>query len=138
MTDETLPSGHDPEHEREAERRWGQTDQWRESKRRTKSYGPEQWSQIKAQGAATEAAFAELLRAGVAPTDRAAVALAEEARMHIDRWFYPCPPTMHVGLAAMYEADPRFRAHYDDQEPGLASFVAAAIRANAERGGEPG
>jgi hypothetical protein len=117
----------------EAEERWGNTPQWRESGRRTKSYGPAQWVEIKAQGTATEAAFAALLRSGATPNHEAALALAEEARLHIDRWFYECTPEMHVGLAAMYEADPRFRAHYDNQEPGLASFVAKAIRANAQR-----
>lgn len=118
-------------HEHEAEARWGQTESWRESKRRTKSYGEDDWRAIKAEGAATEQAFADLLRAGASPSSDAARGLAEEARLHIDRWFYPCPPAMHVNLAGMYEADPRFRAHYDDQEPGLADFVAAAIRANA-------
>jgi len=41
---------------------------------------------------------------------------------------------MHVGLAAMYEADPRFTKHYEDRAQGLAGYVAAAIRANADRG----
>jgi len=126
-------SSNDAALQAEAEERWGNTPQFRESSRRTKSYGAEQWAKIKAQGAATEAAFAALLRSGATPSDAAALALAEEARLHIDRWFYACTPDMHVGLAAMYEADPRFRAHYDDQEPGLASFVANAIRANAAR-----
>ena len=40
---------------------------------------------------------------------------------------------MHVGLADMYEADHRFRAHYEGRAEGLASFVARAIRANAAR-----
>ena len=133
MTDETRPGGQDPKLQAEAQQRWGKTDQWRESSRRTKSYGPEKWAEIKAHGTANEAAFAELLRSGAAPTGEAAMALAEEARLHIDRWFYPCTPAIHVNLAAMYEADPRFRAHYDDQADGLAAFVAGAIRANAQR-----
>lgn len=135
MTDDGIGGGHTPEFEAEAERRWGDTDQWRESRRRTKSYSPDQWTKIKAHGAANEAAFASLMRSGAAPTDVAAMNLAEEARMHIDRWFYECPPAMHTNLAAMYEADERFRSHYDDQEAGLAAFVAEAIRANARRQG---
>lgn len=135
MTDQTTPPGRDPELQAEAEQRWGKTEQWRESSRRTKSYGPEQWARIKAQGAANEAAFAALLRTGATPDSEAAMALAEEARLHIDRWYYTCPPEMHVNLAAMYEADSRFKAHYDEQEAGLANFVAEAIRANAGRQG---
>lgn len=126
---------HDPELQKEAEARWGQTEAWRQSQRRTKSYGPEQWEQIKKAGADNEAAFAALLRSGAEADGEAALRLAEAARLHIHRWFYDCPPAMHVGLADLYEADPRFRAHYDEQEPGLAAFVAAAIRANAARAG---
>jgi MerR family transcriptional regulator, thiopeptide resistance regulator len=60
---------------------------------------------------------------------------AEAMREHISRWFYACSHGMHTGLADMYEADPRFTAHYDDRAPGLARFVAEAIRANARRAG---
>lgn len=42
---------------------------------------------------------------------------------------------MHEGLADMYEADPRFRAHYEKRAQGLAGFVARAIRVNARRAG---
>ena len=37
-----------------------------------------------------------------------AMALAERARLHIDRWFYPCSHAMHEGLGRMYVQDPRF------------------------------
>lgn len=126
---------HDPDLRNEAESRWGDTEAWRQSQRRTKRYGADEWARIEKAGADNEAAFAELMRSGGRPEDEAAMELAEAARLHIDRWFYECPPAMHVGLADLYEADPRFRAHYDDQEPGLAAFVAAAIRANAARQG---
>ena len=120
-------------YEEEARQRWGDTDAYRESARRTKQYGKEQWAVIKAEVEGIEAGMARLLAAGEAPDGDAAVALAEEARKHIDRWFYPCSHTMHMGLADMYTADPRFAAHYDDRAPGLAAFVAEAIRANARR-----
>ena len=58
---------------------------------------------------------------------------ADQARLHIDRWFYPCSPAMHAGLADMCTADERFRAHYEDRAEGLAEFVAAAIKANTAR-----
>ena len=81
--------------------------------------------------------MAALLLAGSDPEGEEARAGAEAMRRHIGDWFYPCPPSMHVGLADMYEADERFRAHYDTRAPGLATFVARAIRANAEaRSGE--
>lgn len=76
------------------------------------------------------------MRAGTAPTEGAAVSLAEEARLHIDRWFYPCSPQMHASLAETYTSDERFGAHYDEQMDGLAEYVAQAIRANAAIPGE--
>ncbi len=123
---------------REAEARWGDTAAYRESARRTSGYGEEEWAALKAEQDAIEAALAEAFRAGEPPEGERAVGLAEEARRHIDRWFYPCPPAMHVALAGMYVADPRFRAHYDDRAEGLADYLAAAVRANAERLGDGG
>jgi hypothetical protein len=42
---------------------------------------------------------------------------------------------MHVGLARMYRADPRFTEHYEKRAKGLATFVARAFEANARRAG---
>lgn len=59
--------------------------------------------------------------------------LAEAHRRHIIRWFYDCPPGMHLRLGDMYVADPRFGAHYEERAEGLAAYVRDAIAANAER-----
>jgi len=115
----------------EARERWGDTDVYKESARRTKKYTEEDWARIKAESEGIEAGLADAMASGDAPDGERAVHLAEQARLHIDRWFYPCSHRMHAGLAEMYVADPRFRAHYDDRAPGLAEYVAAAIRANA-------
>lgn len=123
----------DPDLQTEAEARWGETPAWRESGRRTRRYGPSEWARIEAAGEANEEAFAGLLRSGERPNGEAAMELAEEARLHIDHWFYPCSKEMHAGLADLYDGDPRFKAYYDDREPGLAAFVAEAVRANARR-----
>ncbi len=123
---------HDPtEHAAEAEQRWGETDAYRESRRRTKGYGKEDWKRIGAEAAAMEEGFAGLLRSGVPPTDARALALAEAHRAHISRHYYDCSYEIHRGLAEMYVADPRFTAHYEDRAEGLAAYVAAAIAANA-------
>lgn len=122
-------------HEEEARERWGDTEAYRESRRRWSGYTKADRARMKGEMEAIEAGFAEAMRAGEAVDGGRALGLAEAARAHIDRWFYPCPPAMHVALADMYTADPRFRAHYEDRAEGLAAFVAGAIRANAERGG---
>jgi DNA-binding transcriptional MerR regulator len=124
---------HQARHGAEAHERWGDTDAYRESMRRAKSHGKADWTKIKAEADANEARMAELLAAGSDPEGDEATAGAEAMRQHIGRWFYGCSHQVHAGLADMYEADPRFTAHYDDRAPGLARFVAAAIHANARR-----
>ena len=73
----------------------------------------------------------ELMTTGRSPSDPAALAVAERHRLSIDRWFYPCSPDLHRGLASLYESDPRFAAGMDAHASGLTAFLVAAIRANA-------
>ncbi len=119
-------------HGAEARERWGETEAYRESMRRSRRYTKADWEKLRAESDAIEAELASLLAAGEAPTGSAATEVAERARQHIDRWFYPCSREMHAALAGMYESDPRFAAHYEERAEGLSAFVAAAIRANAE------
>jgi MerR family transcriptional regulator, thiopeptide resistance regulator len=123
------------QYEAEAEERWGDTDAWAQSKRRTAAYTKEDWLRIRDESAGIEQRLAEALRAGVAPESERAMDVAEEHRQHICRWFYDCPPAMHAGLGRMYVEDERFTAHYEDVAPGLAQFVSAAVQANAARHG---
>lgn len=128
--------GFDPsEYEAEAEQRWGHTDAFAESSRRTQQYGPEDWQRIKAEQAAIVGEFAAQLSGGAAPDDDAVLELAERHRVFIDVNFYPCSRSVHARLAELYTSDPRFaeffEAHPDHGRDGLASFVAEAIRANA-------
>jgi len=123
---------HDPtQYAQEARDRWGETDAYRESHRRTSSYTKADWARLGEEKAEIESGFVACLDAGVESADPRAKELAERHRQHIDRWFYPCSYEMQVGLADMYVADPRFTAHYDDQRPGLAEYVRDAIYANA-------
>lgn len=117
----------------EAEQRWGDTDEWRQSQQRTAAYTKDDWIQIKAQTDANEAAFAEAMRSGVAPDSPTAMDLAEAHRQAIEQWFYDCGPTMHRCMAEMYVADERFAKRYDDRAPGLAQYIHDAIIANADR-----
>lgn len=128
---------HQAEHGQEARTRWGETDAYAESMRRARKHTAADWDRIKAEAEQQEEHMAWLLEAGASPDGEEARAGAEAMRRHIDRWFYPCSAEMHVGLADMYVADARFRAHYDDRAQGLADFVARAIRSNAERAARP-
>ena len=117
----------------EAEQRWGDTDAYRQSTRRTATYGKDEWRAIKAEADAGLRDFAEALRSGVPPDSPRAMHLAEAHRRYISHWFYDCGYELHRGLAEMYVADERFAKLYEDVAPGLARYVHDAITANADR-----
>jgi MerR family transcriptional regulator, thiopeptide resistance regulator len=125
--------GFDPrEYEDEARERWGHTDAYRESARRTQAYGEAEWNEIRAESDAITRGLIELMCAGEPADGPAARGLAERHREHISRWFYPCSPRMHRGLAEMYIADERFTSTYEREAEGLAVYLHDAIVANAD------
>ncbi|HEV7186291.1 MAG TPA: MerR family transcriptional regulator [Blastococcus sp.] len=130
---ELFGEGYSEDYEREAEERWGDTEAWTQSQRRTSAYTKDDWIRIKEEAADVERRFAEALRSGAPADSPQAMDLAEEHRQHITRWFYDCPPAMHAGLGRMYVEDERFTAHYEEIAPGLAQYVSTAVQANAAR-----
>jgi DNA-binding transcriptional MerR regulator len=126
----TMFDGFDPEkYADEARAKWGATDSYKESARRTKSYGKAEWDAIKSEGDSIYRRFAELMQEGAAPSDARVRGVVEAHRAHIDRWFYPCSVEMQQGLAAMYVADPRFTENIDKYGAGLSQFIHAAVTA---------
>lgn len=115
----------------EAEQRWGGTDAYAESVRRTNRYTKDDWQRFQAESADWGRRFVALLDAGAPAEGADAMALAEEHRQQIGRWFYDCSYEIHTGLADMYVADPRFTAYYENLKPGLARYLHDAIHANA-------
>lgn len=133
LKEASMFEGFDPrEYDDEARERWGHTDAYRESARRTEAYGGADWSEIRAESDAIVQELSEVMRAGEPADGPAAVALAERHRDHISRWFYPCSPRMHRGLGEMYIADERFTSTYERQAEGLAAYFRDAIAANAD------
>lgn len=116
------------EYQQEARERWGDTEQWRQSRERTSRYTKDDWVAIKAEADEVNAAFVAAKRAGAASSERAIAAAAAHGR-HIGERFYDLSPEMHRNLAELYVADERFAKTYDDLEPGLAQYVHDAIRA---------
>ena len=123
-------SEHNPYAE-EARERWGDTDAYKESQRRTSRYTDDDWVRIKAEAGEIQTGLLQAFQAGTPADSTVATELAEAHRQHISRWFYDCTPEIHRGLGEMYVADPRFTAHYDDRAPGFAAYVRDAVLANA-------
>jgi hypothetical protein len=126
--------GFDPgQYEDEVKQRWGNTDAYKISARRTKSYTEADWRTLKAEQAAIYADARAALENGISADDARAMDIAERHRVSIDRWFYPCSPRMHCALADLWEADRRYADNIDEHGPGLTEYLAAAVRANAKR-----
>lgn len=121
------------EYEQEARERWGQTDAYKESARRTAQYTRADWQRLADEAHEIYQAFMELKETGIAPDSEEAMAVAERHRSHIGDWFYDCTPEIHVGLGEMYVQDPRFTENIDKHGDGLAAYMSQAILANGIR-----
>ncbi|GGO57130.1 MerR family transcriptional regulator [Streptomyces lasiicapitis] len=126
------------EHAEEVERRWGDTEAYAESQRRTAAYTKEDWKRLTSGFDAIHARMADLLAAGVAADSTEAMDVAEEHRLFMHSTSYDCDHAFHVCLGDMYVSDARFTATYEAIRPGLAVYMRDAIRANAARAGAAG
>ncbi|WP_425147802.1 MerR family transcriptional regulator [Deinococcus sp.] len=125
-----LFGGFDPgEYEQEVQQRWGDTDAYKQSMARTKSYTKADWQQIKAEADGISQQFVALMDAGVSPESVQAQAVAAQHRAHLERWFYDCPPAMYAGLSELWVNDPRFTKNIDKARSGLAAYQRAAVQA---------
>src|SRR5262245_31523169 len=95
---EELFAGFDPsQYDDEVQRRWGGTDAFVESAKRTGRYTADDWRAVGSEQAAIFDDAYAALKAGNAPSDETVIDIAERHRLSIDRWFYPCSHRMHVG-----------------------------------------
>ena len=121
------------QHEGEARERWGETEAYAESSKRTARYSKDDWKRMGEESGAINQRLADLFATGAEPESDEGMDAAEQHRLHIDRWFYPCSHEMHAGLGEMYVVDPQFTKFWDDLQPGLAPFVRDAFLANGLR-----
>ncbi|MGB4593591.1 MAG: MerR family transcriptional regulator [Coriobacteriia bacterium] len=119
------------QYEAEVKERWGETDAYKQSARRTKSYTKEDWKRINAEGAVVYEKLTQAFDEGL-PADSD---LAQEAVQawwdQIDKNFYTMSLEILSGLGEMYVLEPRFAKHYEDIRQGLAVYWRDAIRAYA-------
>lgn len=136
MSDDAMFEVFGPEQrecQREAEQRWGDTDAYKQSRRRTAHYTEDDWAEVKAESRRILERIAEVYRSGAAPDSAAAMEAVEAHRQQIHDRFYDLPHEMQVVLAEMYVQDPRFTATYEAMATGLTTWVRDAIHANAGR-----
>jgi DNA-binding transcriptional MerR regulator len=110
----------------EAAQRWGNTEAFAESQKKTSHYGKEDWQRIQAEAKEIYEAFAAKM--DQSPNDLAVQNLVAKWQEHITRNYYNCTKEILAGLGEMYVADERFTQNIDQYGKGLAQFMREAIR----------
>lgn len=107
----------------EAERDWGHTEFHRESMRRSKNYTKADWEQMKMERNALHELAQALFREGAPPDDPRVQDMADQQRLLIEKWHYPCDRTFFARLSEMTASDERYRNNIDADCPGLAAWI---------------
>lgn len=110
---------------KEARERWGGTDAYAESEKKTAGYGKEKWTMIEQEADEIFAAFAALR--GHAPDDPGVQDLVARWQAHITKHYYACTKEILAGLGQMYTADERFMQNIDRAGAGTAQLMSDAI-----------
>ena len=113
------------EYAAEAKERWGDTDAYRESARRTAKYSKEDYKRLEAEAGEIFAAFGALV--GTDPADERVQALVKRWQAHITANYYTCTDEILAGLGQMYMLDERFAQNIDQHGAGAAKLMSAAI-----------
>lgn len=118
------------QYKEEVEQRWGDTDAYRESQKKTASYGKSDWETINRESGEIFKKFAARMEQN--PADPAVQALVKEWQDFITARLYTCKKEILQGLGLMYTADERFTKNIDQYGEGLAAFIGEAIRIYCE------
>jgi len=111
-------------YEEEVQKKWGDTQAYKQSQERVAKMSPEEWANI-----AQEAD--ELMKQIVANKSKGADSSEIQSliKKHYENLknFYEPNLEMYQGLAEMYVSDNRFGEYFDKYEKGLASFMKEAM-----------
>lgn len=118
---------------RDARSRWGETDVWAAASGRVNDYTLDEWMAIAADQQDWERRVVALLASGARADGEDAIALAEEHRSAIERWYFTCPPQLHREIMDSLLDDPSFRVRYEGLASGTADFLRAAVQASSAR-----
>lgn len=109
----------------EVKERWGETDAYKESLGKTKTYDEKQWQFLTQEGADILKAFGENRK--LSPESGEAQALVKKWQDYITDNFYQCSNEILAGLGLMYTGDERFTVNIDKNGAGTAEFMSKAI-----------
>lgn len=118
------PGEADP-YAKEAQRRWGQTEAYRQSRERIGKMTKEDFAKITLEGDKLIKSIVANLHKG--PASPEIQSLIDQHYNNL-RHFYEPTLAMYRALGEMYVDDDRFTAYYDKYKPGLAVFLREAIK----------
>jgi DNA-binding transcriptional MerR regulator len=109
---------------KEAEKRWGNTEAYKQSKERAAKMSKQDIEDLKKNGDLFNKKLAASVHFGATSPE-----FQELVQQHYDslRMFYEPNLEMYKGLANLYVDDPRFTDAYDRYTPGLAKFMREAM-----------
>ncbi len=116
------------QYEEEANQRFGGTDAYKESQKKTAGYSKDKWNDVLVGMNGVFAEFAECKKCGESADRDAAQRLVKKLQDYITVNFYHCTNEILAGLGQMYICDERFKNNIDKNGEGTAEFVAEAIK----------
>ena len=108
----------------EARQKWGKSEAWKESQKRTKNWTKSDYQRIAENGKEITKRIADAMPNGIKNQEVQTLIGDHYASMNV---FYNCSLAMYRNLGEMYVNDPRFAAYYEQFAPGLAVFMHNAI-----------
>lgn len=116
---------HQQQYAEETKQKYGHTEAYKESEKKTAAYSKDDWASIQARGNKIYQNIAELMDKN--PADPQVQSAIGEWRQHLTDSFYNCTLEIFRGLGDLYVQDERFTANIDKVKPGLAKFMREAM-----------
>lgn len=110
----------------EVKEKYGASDAFGQSERKTKKYTEQDWAEIKEESSVIMNSLAENLSKD--PSDSVVQDLIRQWQRHITDRFYDCTKEILAGLGESYVDDMRFAKNIDKHGVGLSYFFRDAIR----------
>lgn len=112
----------------EVRERWGDTEAYKDSERRTANYSQSDWNALYDGMDAIMAGFAELKSEGASPDSEEARLRVEKLKHFITENMYTCTDEILAGLGQMYVADERFTKNIDKHGEGTAAYISECVK----------
>jgi DNA-binding transcriptional MerR regulator len=116
---------HKEKYAEETKERYGDSDAYKESMKKTSKYNKEDWGRISSEREAIDKRIIDNMDKGIEdPMVQEGVA---ELRQHITDNYYNCTVEIFRGLGDLYVCDERFTKNIDKNKPGYAEFLREAM-----------